>query len=59
MFETMADFFSSQLKISRAYYVMQYKNVERAAERGRKYNYLGAMIDLYLAKSFCGDTAFF
>ena len=59
MFETMADFFSSQLKISRAYYVMQYKNVERAAERGRKYNYLGAMIDLYLAKSFRGDTAFF
>ena len=59
MFATMADFFSSQLKISRAYYVMQYKNVERAAKKGRKYNYLGAMIDLYLRKTVRGDTAFF
>ena len=42
MFAAMANFFSSQLKISRAYYVMQYKNVERAAKKGRKYNYLGA-----------------
>lgn len=55
----MAEYFSSQLKISRAYYVMQYKNVERAAKKGRKYNYLGAMIDLYLSKTVLGDTSFF
>lgn len=59
MFPEMAEFFSSQLKISRAYYVMQYKNVERAAKKGRKYNCLGAMIDLYLCKTVLGDTAFF
>lgn len=59
MFSVMADYFSSQLKISRAYYVMQYKNVERAAKKGRKYNYLGAMIDLYLSKTVLGDTSFF
>lgn len=59
MFPAMAEFFSSQLRISRAYYVMQYKNVERVAKKGRKYNYLGAMIDLYLSRTIIGDTSFF
>ncbi len=59
MFSAMADYFSSQLKISRAYYIMQYKNVEQASKKGRKYNYLGAMIDFYLCKTVQGDTSFF